>query len=270
MIILNNLTYVYRKGAEALSNASASIGGGIWLLLGENGAGKTTLLHLIAGLLYPTSGECLFDGDRMSDRLPEDMCRVFFLSDDMDFPCHTIEEMKRLHAVFYPRFDAELLRRNLERFGMTGKERLDRMSLGNRHKAQVAYALSLRTAVLLLDEPANGLDIPSRQLLQSMIAESVEPEQTVIVSTHIVSDLRNLYDGVIVLSGGRLLMADTVDRLLGKVSFTVSQIPPVAPIYMERRFSRFHCIAAAGDNPDSGDVDFELLFNALRNGARID
>lgn len=269
MIILNNLTYVYRKGAEALSNASASIGGGIYLLLGENGAGKTTLLHVIAGLLHPAGGECLIDGEPTSGRKPEIMRRVFFLGDNMSFPFVSIEEMTRCHAVFYPTFDAEMLNRNLQRFGMTGEERLDKLSLGNRHKAQLAYALALRTEVLLFDEPANGLDIPSRQQLQTMIAECVEPRQTVIISTHIVSDLRNLYDGVLVLSRGKLLLADTTDSLLGRVSFTVTTVPPVSPLYMERRLNSFHAILPAGDSDESGDVDYELLFNALRNNVKL-
>lgn len=269
MIILNNLTYVYRKGAEALSNASASIGGGIYLLLGENGAGKTTLLHIIAGLLYPSKGECELDGSPVSARQPETMRRIFFLGDNMKFPFISIEEMVKCHAVFYPTFDAEMLQRNLERFGMTGRERLSKLSLGNRHKAQLAYALSLRTEVLLFDEPANGLDIPSRQQLQTMIAECVNEEQTVIVSTHIVSDLRNLYDGVLVLSCGKLLLADTADSLLGRVSFTVTSVPPVNPLYMERRFNQFHAIQRVDDAEESADIDYELLFNALHHNVKL-
>lgn len=269
MIILNNLTYVYRKGVEALSNASASIGGGIYLLLGENGAGKTTLLHVIAGLLYPSSGECLLDNSAISNRCPEDMCRIFFLGDNMDFPFVSIDEMVKCHAVFYPNFDAEMLRRNLDRFDMTGKEHFNRLSLGNRHKAQLAYALSLRTEVLLFDEPANGLDIPSRLQLQTMIAECADPGQTVIISTHIISDLRNLYDGVLVLSRGRLLLAETVDSLLDRVSFTVTSVPPVSPLYMERRVNAFHAIMPASVETESVDVDYELLFNALHNNIKI-
>ncbi len=269
MIILNDLTYVYRKGAEALCNASASIGGGVYLLLGENGAGKTTLLHIIAGLLYPSKGECSLDGYNISERRPEIMRSIFFLGDNMKFPFVSIEEMVKCHAPLFPTFDAEMLRSNLARFGMTGKERLRKLSLGNRHKAQLAYALSLRTAVLLFDEPANGLDIPSRQQLQKMIAECVTEEQTVIVSTHIVSDLRNLYDGVLVLSRGKLLLADTVDSLLGRVSFTVTSVPPVAPLYMERRFNSFHAICNVADAEESCDVDYELLFNALHHNVKL-
>lgn len=269
MIELEKLTYAYRKGTEALSNASASIGGGIHLLLGENGAGKTTLLHLMAGLLYPTSGKCLLDGVAMSLRRPEELSRVFFLGDNMEFPASTIEQMVKVHARFYPTFDAAMLADNLQRFGLTGKEPLHRLSLGNRHKSQVAYALALRTETLLLDEPANGLDLTSRALLQSMIASCVTPEQTVIVSTHIVADLQNLYDGVIVLSKGKLMLADTVEAILGRVAFTVGPVPPVVALYGERRLGMFHSIVKAGPGVESGDIDYLLLFNAIQHNVNL-
>ncbi len=269
MITLDQLTYAYRKGTEALTNASASIGGGVYLLLGENGAGKTTLLHVIAGLLYPTLGRCLLDGEPMSLRRPEEMTRVFFLGDNMEFPACSIEEMTEIHAIFYPRFDPDMLRRNLAQFGLTGKERLDKLSLGNRHKSQVAYALSLCADLLLLDEPANGLDISSRATLQAMFAGSVGPEQTVIVSTHVIADLQNLYDGVIILSHGQIKLADTIDALLERVAFTVSPIPPVNAIYSERRLVTFHSIVKAGSIPESADVDYLLLFNAIHNNKTL-
>ena len=162
MLELRRLKFAYRKGAEALTNASASYNcivsifiKGIMkpdkLLLGENGAGKTTLLHLMAGLLYPGSGECLLNGDPIAARRPSDMQRIFFLGDNMPFPGRTIDEFVKMHAQFFPTFDPQLLADILGRFGINPAERLDGMSLGTRKKAQLAYALSLRTQVLLLD-----------------------------------------------------------------------------------------------------------------------
>ncbi len=266
MIVLNNLTYRYRKGAEALTDVSASIGSGIQLLLGENGAGKTTLLHIIAGLLYPSSGECLVDGADISKRTPSQLSRVFFLGDNMPFPAKTINEMVRIHAVFYPGFDQEQLNRNLSSFGFTGDEPIAKLSLGNRHKAQVAYALALRTDVLLLDEPANGLDIAAKQALQTMIASNVSEEQTVIISTHTVNDFQNLFDGVIVLSRSRLLLSKTTDDIVSRIAFRVSPIPAVNPVYEESRINLFHSITENTDDTDS-DIDYILLYNAIMNAS---
>jgi len=125
MLELRRLKFAYRKGAEALTNASASIGGGVYLLLGENGAGKTTLLHLMAGLLYPGSGECLLNGDPIAARRPSDMQRIFFLGDNMPFPGRTIDEFVKMHAQFFPTFDPQLLADILGRFGINPAERPD-------------------------------------------------------------------------------------------------------------------------------------------------
>lgn len=266
MIVLNNLTYRYRKGAEALTDVSASIGPGIHLLLGENGAGKTTLLHVMAGLLYPSSGECLIDGEDASRRLLSELSRMFFLGDNMPFPAKTINEMSRIHAVFYPGFDPVQLQENLKSFGLTGDEPIAKMSLGNRHKSQVAYALALRTDILLLDEPANGLDISAKQALQSMIASNVNEEQTVIISTHTVNDFTNLFDGVIVLSRSHMLMAMNANEITSRVTFTVSSIPAVNPIYGETRINMFHSIVENTDGEDS-DIDYILLYNAIMNAS---
>ena len=264
MLELRRLKFAYLKGAEALTNASASIGGGVYLLLGENGAGKTTLLHLMAGLLYPGSGECLLNGDPIAARRPSDMQRIFFLGDNMPFPGRTIDEFVKMHAQFFPTFDPQLLADILGRFGINPAERLEGMSLGTRKKAQLAYALSLRTQVLLLDEPANGLDISSKKLLQEIIVENITEEQTIIVSTHTVWDFKNLFDGLLVLNHGQLLVASTVDEILGRIAFVSASEPPVGALYIERVAGRFNAIVKNDGDTDT-DIDYVLLYSALMN-----
>lgn len=263
-IKLTNLQYTYRKGhTRAIDSINAQIGPGIHLLLGENGAGKTTLLHLIDGLLKPTQGECRVDEGKTCLRLPSLMSHMIFLGPTTQFPALTINEMSRIHAQFYPNFSPEMLTENMANFGMTGNEKLKNLSMGNRQKAAVAYVLSLRTGIILLDEPATGLDIESKQALQQMIARCVEPDQTVIISTHNISDLRNLYDGVIVLSHGKLLLADTTDSILERISFTVTPDKPADAFYCEPRLDRFHSIVPNRNNDISSDIDYRLLYMAL-------
>ena len=263
MISLSNLNYVYKKGAVAIKNANGSIGAGIYLLLGENGAGKTTLMHLISGLLCPTSGSCDLDGEAPSQRKPSVMRRIFFLGDNMGFPARSINEMVKIHAVFYPNFDAALLKEYLGRFGMTGDEHIDKLSLGNRHKAQTAYALALNAEVTLLDEPANGLDITARQQLQTLLAESDNEKRTVIISTHTVSDFEALFDGIIMMHKGELFFALTCEAIMSKLAFVSSDTPPiVTPLYSERRINTFNYIIPA-DGEYYSDLDYLLLYNAM-------
>lgn len=253
-----------RKKPAALDGITAVIGPGIHLLLGENGAGKTTLLHLIDGLRFPSSGCCLADGTDTRLRRPDITSRVCFLGDDMQFPAKTINEMVRIHAPFYPRFSAEMLAENLGTFALDGSEKLRSLSLGNRRKAMVAYMLSLRAEVILLDEPANGLDIESKIALQQMIARCIDDTQTVIVSTHTIDDLRNLFDGVIVLRHGRLQLASPIDRILRRVSFVTAAEPAGHAFHCEQRLGRWHCIVPNNGGADT-DIDFRLLYTALHN-----
>ena len=263
-IKLDHLTLQY-KGArtQALSDVSALIGPGTWLLLGENGAGKTTLLHTIAGLLQPTEGTCTIDGIPASHRCPSIESRLTFLGDNMAFPARTVNEMIGCHAQFYPFFSRASLYANLSAFGLEGSEKLKSLSLGNRHKAQVAYMLALNTPLVLLDEPANGLDIEARSSLRRMLIDASSPERTIIVSTHTISDFEKVYDGVIILNHSRLQLIATLDDILSRVAFTVSGRRPETAIFSALSGGQWHSIISADDADTESDVDFELLYTAL-------
>jgi len=264
MIKLNNISYKYRRWTEALKNVSASIGEGIHIMMGENGAGKSTMLHIINGLLHPTTGECLVDGRNVWLRETETLEKIFFLDNNMPFPADTINETAHIHACFYPDFDSSMLEQNLARFGLTGKEKLSRLSYGNRQKASLAYAMSLKSRVLLLDEPTNGLDISSKRQLQSMLAECTDENQTVIVSTHTVGDLENLYDGVIMLWRGELLTALPTEDICSRLLFHTTMSPTESSIYSEMRLGIYHTI----EHNVAGtfcDMDYVALYNAMHN-----
>lgn len=264
MIRLNNISYNYRNGAEALKNVSASIGEGIHIMMGENGAGKSTMLHIMSGLLRPTTGECLIDEKNVWLRETDTLEKVFFLDNNMPFPADTINETARIHACFYPDFDRSMLEYNLRRFGLTGNEKLSRLSYGNRQKALLSYAMSLRSRVLLLDEPTNGLDISSKQQLQSMLAECTDENQTVIVSTHTVGDLENLYDGVIMLWRSELLTALPTEDICSRLLFHTTMSPIESSIYSEMKLGLYHTIEP-NNQREFCDMDYVSFYNAMHN-----
>lgn len=108
MIRLDNLSYSYRHGKQdAIDHASATIGPGIHLLLGENGAGKTTLLRLMAGLLTPAEGACLVDDHSVSERVPSLIQSIFFLPDNLELPTKSINEFAAVHSRYYPAYSAD-------------------------------------------------------------------------------------------------------------------------------------------------------------------
>lgn len=269
MITLNNLNYSYDKSRLALSGISAEISHGIHLLLGENGAGKTTLLHLIAGLrCAPQPQQCTIDGQPSSLRQPSLMSRVFMVTDDMQFPFATINEMIKRHAVFYPSFNPEMLQQNLSTFGMTGHEAISSFSLGNRKKAILAYALALQPEVLLLDEPANGLDISARQSALTLLAKCVNESQTVIISTHSVFDFRQLFESVMMLSAGKLILNRPIWEITARIDFITDRFPPENALYIEQVFGQFRAITPHQPSSEPTDIDFLMLYNALNSNSR--
>lgn len=268
MIDIQNVSFTYRKGAEAIADASANLGEGIWLLLGENGAGKSTLLHLIAGLLTPKDGTITVNGENTALRRPSTLANMFIVTDEMKFPARTINEFRFVHSRFYPCFSDDTLKANLTMFDMDGNEPLANMSFGTRKKAQLAYACSLGVNTLLLDEPANGLDIQSRKSLRRMLAINTSPEQTVIVSTHSVADLGPLYSGVVILNRGRMIASCTTEQILSHLSFNVGTTPSRDALYSEQDLGRFRTVVVNPTGEPATDIDFALFYGAMMTPAR--
>ncbi len=263
MITLKDVSYRYHSGTEALAHVNISVPEGIHLLLGENGAGKTTLLHIIAGLLFPTEGTCEVDGEKTMDRNPSVLSKVFLLADNFTFPQPTVRMFAKYHSVFYPNFDESLFNENLNAFGLSGNEPFKALSLGSKRKSLLAYSLALGTEVLLLDEPVNGLDLSSKQILRRMIAGSMTDSRTIIVSTHTVSDLETLFDGVIMLRRREMILAASTSDIQKKLTFKKSTVPPVDAIFYTQAAGAFHSIVPA-DADNESDVDFVLLYFAMQ------
>ncbi len=268
MIEFNNVTFRYRhSGFDALRNISFSLDDGIYILLGENGAGKTTLLHLASSLLFPSSGSVLIDGADSTRRLPSTLRSLYFVEDNAEMPADTINQLAQLHgSVFYPGFDSDMLSDNLAAFAIDPDIPLDRMSLGQRKKAIAAYALALRADILLLDEPANGLDIGSRDILRNMMARCIEPGQSVIVSTHTTADIQPLSDGLIMLRNGALMFARSSADIISRLAFRTFNIPPRDSLFTMSDYGRFRCIVPAeSDSPT--EIDIHLLYCAMQSEA---
>lgn len=267
MIHVQNLSFRYGRSRNlALDDVSLTLNTGLHLLVGENGAGKTTLLQLIAGMRYPQDGYCLLDGEDTSKKSVSTLRKIFYLPDNFEPFFASINQMAQRHAVFYPSFDAGQLVENLHAFNLSGNEPLKSLSLGMRRKSYIAYALALGVEVLLLDEPTNGLDIDSKKLLHHMISRCVSDSQLVIISTHSVDDLRTLYDGIIAMRGGKVIISETMSRITERLAFVCDSVPHISSIYQEPLGGMFRAIVPNTYGIDS-DVDIELLFTALGDPA---
>lgn len=266
MIKIRQLGFTYQKGVPALIDANAEIGSGINLLLGPNGSGKSTLMRIIAGELKLQQGACLVDGKDVSLRLPSVLASTFYVSDDPVIPFISISEMVTRHAPFYPTFSMSRLCDNLACYGMRGDEKFSTLSLGNRKKACIAYALSLGVKALMLDEPANGMDISSKDTLNHMLMSNLQPGQTIIVATHTVYEMKNLFDGVTILHNGKIALNANIDDILTTLQFCITMDPVPGAIYQESGLQGVRSIVHNDSCVAQTQIDYVLLYNAIVNG----
>lgn len=265
MIELNNLNFSYsKKGVPALLGLDGRIEPGIYLLAGENGAGKTTLLHLIAGVAEPTGGSLFINGRNPASDSPAEKGKTFLLEENTSFPLKTIRKFAEMHSPFYPNFSHKRFCENLHAFGLTGDEPMKKLSLGTRKKALLAYVLALGVDTLLLDEPTNALDIESKEILKTLIASNISENQTLIISTHTVSELENLFDGALIMRKGNLLWAGTEQEATDRLAFEKSRAPEPDALYSESNLGYYNSILPAIEGEPT-NVDWRLLYSALHS-----
>lgn len=222
MIAVDDLTFAYgAKSRNVLEHLDLTLEQNrIYGLLGKNGAGKSTLLHLMAGLLRPTEGRVAYNGVATCMRQHDVLGDMFLLSDESSLPGVTMERFVHMYAPFYPKFDHEVLRQCMADFSIADDVQLNSLSLGERKKAYICFAIATHAGLLLMDEPTNGLDIPSKSIFRKMIARHMQEEQTVVISTHQVHDVSSLFDEVLVLQDDGKL----VSRKLDDVAATTENI----------------------------------------------
>ena len=272
MIQIKNLSFDYGKRKTVFRNLNLTLTeGNVYGLLGRNGAGKSSLLRNIAGLLYPTVGTCVVNGHNAQDRLPVFLQDLYFLPEEFHTPSVMIKEFVNTYAPFYPNFSRKQFAEYLQEFQLSEDEKFTELSLGQKKKALIGFALSTNTKVLLMDEPTNGLDIPSKSQFRKIIASVVTDERIIVISTHQVRDLDSLIDPIIILDNSEVLLNATTEEITEKLCFkTVSTvIEHEKVLYSEHSLRGFSIVTQNTDNEHS-KADLELLFNAtLTNQSQI-
>ena len=269
MIKIEDLSYRY-KGTkqDALSNLTLQLESNrICGLLGKNGVGKSTLLYLIAGLLRPSKGNVKTMGFEARERNVEMLQDVFILTEEFDLPKVTLKEFVKINKVFYPHFSEELLSACLKEFELDSIEEihLSKLSMGQKKKVYMSFALATNTRILLMDEPTNGLDIPSKTQFRKVILRGMSEDRLIIVSTHQVHDVDQLLDHVVILSNEGVLLNESVEQITDKYVFeyrTPNDMDDV--IYAEPSVQGNAVMAPRGNKPET-QLNLELLFDAVTN-----
>ena len=219
MIKINNLDFAYNN-TQVFKNISLEFEkGNIYGLLGENGVGKTTLLKLICGLQKPQHGSVTVDDLTPSMRQPQFLQNVYFLPEEVITEDTTPEKFIQKIGCFYPRYDFGLFNKLMGELEVDLSKKFNELSHGQKKKALLACALSLQTDYLFLDEPTNGLDIPSKALFRKVISQYCSDATTVIISTHQVKDVENLIDPIVILDRDDVLLNASFAEITDKIYF---------------------------------------------------
>lgn len=261
MITTKNLTFGYSSKRNVLKSITLELGEGhIHGLLGCNGIGKTTLLKIICGIMRPTEGEVLVDGIVPSTRKPQLFSELMIIPEEFSLPNISLECYAKVTSPLYPRFDMGQMRGYCQELGVDVEEKLHSMSMGQRKKAYIAFALACNVKMLVMDEPTNGLDIPSKSVFRRLLAGYVDDSRMVLISTHQVADVEQLLDNIVILDGEGVALNATTAEICRRLKFGRAAEGDNV-IYSERTIAGDMAVMES-DGEDDTQLNIELLFNA--------
>ena len=266
MIDIKNVDFSYSRNTKLLLNLSLKLETGrIHGLLGKNGEGKSTLLKLISGLVFPIHGDIAVMGFNPQKRIPEMLQDIFFLPEELPQLPLSIKNYEEVYAPFYPNFSAEQFNRYLKEFDIDDKKAmLNKLSHGQKKKVFISFGLATNTKLLLMDEPTNGLDIPSKGQFRRMVASAVDESRCLIISTHQVRDLDSLIDSIMIMDGHEIVFNEHNENITKKLLFKVAEHndTDASVIYSEESLRGLYQVRENTTGEES-KLDIELLFNAV-------
>ncbi|MDE5877927.1 MAG: ABC transporter ATP-binding protein [Muribaculaceae bacterium] len=273
MLKIENLSYHYGlRKPPVLRDFSLEIEqGGIYGLLGPNGAGKSTLLYLIMGALLPDKGVVYYNGQNTRRRSPSVLSDIMLVPEEVGLPNMKLDAYVSARSGFYPRFDRDILNRCLDAFGMEYNVRLNALSMGQKKKVYMSFALACNTSMVLMDEPTNGLDIPGKAAFRRLCAELMTDDRIMIISTHQVRDLEQLLDHVLIMNERNIIFESSIYELQRRLSFVRNVDAAVRDqaLYWQPAPGGYDVMLPNTDN-DETTVNLELLFDyALKYHDRL-
>ena len=265
MITVENLSFLYRKSKRAvLHDFSLSLEKGrVYGLLGKNGAGKSTLLYLMSGLLTPKSGKVVYHDVDVRRRLPITLQDMFLVPEEFDLPQVSLISYIELNSPFYPRFSKEDMVKYLHYFEMDINIDLGALSMGQKKKVFMSFALATNTSLLLMDEPTNGLDIPGKSQFRKFIASGMTDDKTILISTHQVRDIDKVLDHVLIMDNSRVLLNESTMSICDKLFFTESENRELLQSSLFSTPSiQGNFLLLPNESGEDSEINLELLFNA--------
>lgn len=265
MIKIENLSFSYGSRQVIFDELNLNlISGNIYGLLGNNGAGKSTLLKIMSGLLFPKCGKVDVAGFRPGDRYPAFLQEIYLITEEFYVPPFTMERFVDLYSPFYPRFNHLLLEDYIHEFKLPRKQKLSELSYGQKKKFLLSFGLATDCKVLILDEPTNGLDIPSKSQFRKVVAGAIHEERIIIISTHQARDMENLIDPIIILDAGKIIFFQNYEQISKKIALSRQAKLPTdnSLIYSEPTLGGYVVVRENVDMEET-NLNLEILFKAI-------
>jgi ABC-2 type transport system ATP-binding protein len=266
MLSTENLSYSYRKGKAVLENVALNLTpGNVYGLLGLNGVGKTTLMQLISGCLFPKKGSIFIMGFDPKERDVNMLVNLYYVPVEINVPNWTVSRYLELNRPFYPNFDLNIFKKALDCFGLEHTMQLNQISFGQKKKVILAFALATQCKVLLLDEPTDGLDSPSKAQFRRLLSEHISEERLILIATHHINDVASLVDHLIILENTKLLLNVPIEAINAQLSQSFSSKPPseLSEVLYSERVPQGYQLLLQNTKKVSGNIDLEFFFNAV-------
>lgn len=266
MIKVENLSFTYPKSKHmVLHDFSFSLEAGrVYGLLGRNGAGKSTLLYLMTGLLTPKKGKIMYHDINVRSRLPMTLQDMFLVPEEFELPSISLKKYIDLNAPFYPNFSKEDMYKYLHCFEMDMDVNLGELSMGQKKKVFMSFALATNTSLLLMDEPTNGLDIPGKSQFRKFMASGMTDNKTIVISTHQIRDIDKMLDSVMIMDESRVLLNESTVHICEKLCFKESDDRSLIDKALFAVPSLHgNSLLLLNEHNEDSDINIELLFNAI-------
>lgn len=272
MIKFQNFSFAYSKKFPIYNNLNLDLEQGkIYGLFGKNGAGKSTLLKNITGTNRPTNGAVTVNGQTPHQRKPSFLGDLFMIPEEVFVPSISPKQFVKIYGSFYPKFSKAEFEQYIQMLEVPDNKNLTKLSFGQQKKFFIAFGLACNTSTVILDEPTNGLDIPSKSQFRKLMASSINENKTFIISTHQVRDLDNILDHIIIVNQGQVLLDQSIFEIAKKIAFNFyTSKPEQDSVLALDEVIGGYAVMESNKNLEETNVNLEQFFNAsIMNTAEV-